>query len=108
MELLPPASGNDNVLNAGMHCFFYPLDEGFVDNWKHFLRLHPFVAGRKRVPRPAAGKTALRTFGIIKRHCTRSTPKNQRSFCLTFVWQRDDVLLLKVKETGPLWTRGRD
>src|SRR5271166_4777508 len=25
-----------------------------------------FVAGRKRVPSPAAGKTALRTFGIIK------------------------------------------
>jgi len=25
-----------------------------------------FVAGRNRVPSPAAGKTALRTFGIIR------------------------------------------
>ena len=38
------------------------LNDRLVDERQHFFGC-ALVAGRKRVPRPAAGKTALRTMG---------------------------------------------
>src|SRR5436305_12850273 len=38
-----------------------------------------FVAGRNRVPSPAAGNTALRTFAFIFRYCTHSNCKTTHS-----------------------------
>ena len=40
------------------------LDERLIDERQHFLGL-AFVAGRNRVPSPAAGKTALRILFVI-------------------------------------------
>ena len=55
------ATGDDeDVVDAGAHGLLdHVLDGRLVDDRQHLLRL-AFVAGRNRVPRPAAGITALR------------------------------------------------
>ena len=56
-----PPGDDDNVFDSGGDRFFYRvLNQRFIDERQHFFG-RCFRRGRKRVPRPAAGITALRT-----------------------------------------------
>ena len=57
---LVAAGDEDEMLDAGLACFVHHvLNQRPVHHREHFL-WHALVAGRKRVPRPATGKMALR------------------------------------------------
>ena len=64
--LLAAAGDDDDLVAAGGHGLFHAvLNDGLVHQGSISLGC-ALVAGRKRVPSPAAGKTALRTFiGIV-------------------------------------------
>jgi hypothetical protein len=59
--VLAASGDDDDVRDAGVDGFLDAVLNGrLVDERQHFLRLR-LGCGRKRVPRPAAGKTAFRT-----------------------------------------------
>jgi hypothetical protein len=59
---LVAAGDEDEVLDTRLaRLVDHVLDDRPVDDGQHLLGI-ALVAGRKRVPRPATGKTALRTF----------------------------------------------
>ena len=60
------ARNDDDVLNAGMNASSTPYWIRGLSTSGSISLGCALVAGRKRVPSPAAGKTALRTFGISR------------------------------------------
>ena len=60
------AADNEDFFNTALQGFFHDvLDRRFIDDRQHFF-WRRFVAGKKRVPKPAAGMTALRIFFTLK------------------------------------------